>query len=164
MVLKAKDIMTVQFDTIHEDATVQEAIRLMKFAPKSHKDRRIFGLMVTNDAKELVGMIAMHDILFHARPPYMKLWEHKTGLTWAGQFDAACNKLKTMHVKEIMTTTMVTVTEDAALPAIMDIFTKKHLRRIPVLRGKTIMGIIYVSDLFYEISKLFPMEEKEITE
>ena len=156
MTLKAKDIMVTQFDTIHEDATVQEAVRLMKFTPNSPMDRRIFGLMVVNDSSELVGMIAMHDILFHVRPDYMKQEQYNAGLSWSGQFDAACRKLKNMRVRDIMSQTTVSIAEDTNLNSIMDIITKRHLRRIPVLRGKSIAGIIYVSDLFYQVFNELP--------
>jgi len=107
--------------------------------------------MVTDDVNELVGMIAMHDVLYHVRPPYMKLWEHKAGLSWSGQFDAACNKLKNTLVKDVMNKSIIAVTEESSLEEILDIVIKNHIRRIPVLNGKTIVGIIYVSDLFYEI-------------
>jgi signal-transduction protein with cAMP-binding, CBS, and nucleotidyltransferase domain len=31
--------------------------------------------------------------------------------------------------------------------------TKTHIRRLPVCRGRHILGVIYISDVFYEIYK-----------
>jgi CBS domain-containing protein len=38
---------------------------------------------------------------------------------------------------------------------ILDIMIKKHVRRLPVLDNGKIVGIVYISDLFYNILDRF---------
>ena len=102
MDIRARDIMVTEFDTIKSSDTVQEAVKLMKFDTDNPKGRRVFGIMVTNDAGELAGMISMYDILFHVRPHFMNAWEKNTGLSWHGQFNAACLKAKNLKIGDIM--------------------------------------------------------------
>jgi len=37
------------------------------------------------------------------------------------------------------------------LLVILDIMIKKHIRRIPVVEGDKIKGIVYISNLFYHL-------------
>jgi CBS domain-containing protein len=36
---------------------------------------------------------------------------------------------------------------------ILDIMIKKHIRRVPVIDGDKIEGIVYISDLFYYFAR-----------
>ncbi|MFC2172224.1 CBS domain-containing protein [Acidobacteriota bacterium] len=153
MDIRAKDIMVTEYDTIKPTATVQEAIKLMQFGRLNPRGRRVFGVMVTDETSELVGMISMYDILSHVRPPYMKTMDQNAGLSWEGQFTAACDKAKKLKVGDIMATKLVTVDENDHIAEIINLMVKRHVRRLPVLRGKQILGIIYISDVFYEVYK-----------
>ena len=61
---------------------------------------------------------------------------------------SADGKLK---VGDIMTTDVIAVTPDTNLVVVLDIMLKKHIRRIPVVEGEKMAGIVYISDLFYYI-------------
>jgi CBS domain-containing protein len=39
---------------------------------------------------------------------------------------------------------------------IADIMIKKHIRRLPVVAEKTVVGIVYVSEVFHRLMTLFP--------
>ena len=53
-----------------------------------------------------------------------------------------------MLVGDIMTTELITITPDTHLLLIIDIMIKKHVRRLPVLEGGKIVGIVYISRVF----------------
>jgi CBS domain-containing protein len=68
------------------------------------------------------------------------------------------DRLKTIRsilVDDIMTTEVVTVRPDTHLMVIAEIMIKKHIRRLPVVADQTVVGIVYVSDVFYQLMALF---------
>ena len=50
-----------------------------------------------------------------------------------------------------MTTEVTTIGPDTHLMTIVDIMIKRHIRRLPVVRGGEVVGIVYISDLFYHL-------------
>jgi CBS domain-containing protein len=68
-----------------------------------------------------------------------------------GLVDIACQKAKSILVGDIMTPEVLTITPDTHLLVILDIMIKKHIRRIPVVEGDKIKGIVYISNLFYHL-------------
>ena len=54
-----------------------------------------------------------------------------------------------------MTTEVVTITPDTHLVVIADMMIKKHIRRLPVVDGREVVGIVYVSDVFQRLMKKF---------
>jgi len=60
----------------------------------------------------------------------------------------ALARAETIRVGDIMTTGLISITPDTNLMIIVDIMIKKHVRRLPVLDGKEIVGIVFISDVF----------------
>ena len=56
-----------------------------------------------------------------------------------------------LNASDIMTTEVVTTTPDTHVMVIADIMIKKHIRRLPVTDGQEVVGIVYVSDVFYHL-------------
>jgi CBS domain-containing protein len=54
-------------------------------------------------------------------------------------------------VGDIMTREIVTIGPDTHKFMILDIMIKQHIRRLPVVEDGKILGIVYISDLFYDI-------------
>ena len=61
-------------------------------------------------------------------------------------------------VDDIMTTEVVTISPDTHLMVIAEIMIKKHIRRLPVVQYETVVGIVYVSDIFYGLMEMFSAE------
>ena len=145
----AQNIMVTDFQTISAKATIAEAVRAFRDAGGPKGGRRIFGMMVTNEEGNLIGMISMYDILLLVRPKHIHIWADMKDIDISGIIDTVCEKARTIRVEDIMTTDLITVTPDTHIFAILDIMIKKHIRRIPVMDGDKIAGIVYISDLFY---------------
>jgi len=157
MDLQARDLMVVEFDTVSPDAPLADAVRLMRNPVKGGGQRRVFGLMVVDENEVLVGMISMFDVLFHFDMMF-HLEEQPGGgpaaeAELAEAFLSACEKTGPMKVEDLMTRTLVKVDEQAHITDIIDILIKSRHRRLPVCRGTNICGVIYISDVFYEIYK-----------
>ncbi len=60
-----------------------------------------------------------------------------------------------IQVQDIMSTDMITVSPDTHILMIVDIMIKKHIRRIPVIENREVVGIIYRSAVFYHLLNKF---------
>lgn len=146
----ARDVMTTRFHTLKPDIPIAEAvIRFKKAGEEEHQ--KVFGMMVTDEKGRLVGMLSMYDILLLIRPKHIQVWGMMEDVDVTGLVDVACKKAKSILVGDIMTPDVLTITPDTHLLVILDIMIKKHIRRIPVLEGDKIEGIVYISDLFYHL-------------
>ncbi len=150
----AKDLMDTGFHTLSPTMPVNDAVKAFKQAGRE-EGRKIFGMMVTDDAGGLAGMISMYDILLFMRPKHTHIWGMMDDIDITGLVDAACENTKSVLVGDIMTPEVITITPQTHIMMIMDIMIKKHVRRLPVLENRKILGIVYMSDLFYNILDRF---------
>ncbi len=157
MKIAARDIMTTGFHTLTPETPVNEAVKLFKQA-NQEEGRKIFGMMVTDNDGHLIGMISMYDILIYMRPKHIHIWGVMDDIDVAGIIDVACEKTKSILVGDIMTPDVITITPQTHIFMIMDIMIKKHIRRLPVIEDGKIMGIVYISNLFYDLLERFADE------
>ncbi len=61
--------------------------------------------------------------------------------------------LREVKAEDIMARTVVTVTEDLPFTDLMALFKRDSLIRVPVVRGKTLVGIVARRDLLYGYAK-----------
>ena len=144
----AKDVMSTKFHTLLPHIPINEVVKMFKKASEEEQ-QKVFGMMVTNEDRRLIGMISMYDILLFIRPKHIHIWGMMEDIDIAGLVDNACERTKSIIVGDIMTTDVITVTPDTHLMMILDIMIKKHIRRIPVLEDEKAVGIVYISNLFY---------------
>ena len=154
MKLTAKDIMSTRYHTLGPDTPLNEAVKMFQQASKE-EGRKIFGMMVTDGKGNLVGMISMYDILLFIRPKHTHIWGVMDDIDIPGIIDVACEKTKSILVGDIMTPEVVTTSSQSHVLMILDIMIKKHVRRLPVLEDGKIVGIVYISDLFYNFLERF---------
>ena len=111
--LKAKDIMSRDVETISEDTDIQKTCNMLM-------RNKVSGLPVVNSSKKLVGFISERDIILSIS---------KYGFP----------KKK---AKDIMTKKVISVSEDTLVEQISKIFTERPFRYIPVTKKGIIAGII----------------------
>lgn len=150
----ARDIMDTRFHTLSPRSPVSEAVKFFKQASRQ-EGRRIFGMMVLDESGKLVGMLSMFDILLLMRPKHVHIWGKMDDIDIEGIIDLSCEKAKSILVGDIMTQEIVTIGPDTHKFAILDIMIKQHIRRLPVMEDDKILGIVYISDLFYDLLDRF---------
>ncbi len=153
MGLTARDVMNTRFYTLCSEATVAEAVRAFEEAGRE-TGRAVFGMMVTDPAGNLAGLLSIYDILLVLRPKHIHIWGEMEDLEVSGILEAACGRAKAMLVGDIMTTQVITITPETHLLLIIDIMIKKHVRRLPVLEKGKIVGIVYLSRVFGRLREL----------
>ena len=147
MSLTARDVMDDCFQTLRPEMSIAEAVRIFQRAGRV-SGQKVFGIMVTDASRALVGMLSIYDIFLLLRPKHIHIWGEMEDLEVAGILEAACRRAQTVLVGDIMTTGLITITPETHLLLIIDIMIKKHVRRLPVLEGGKIMGIVYISRVF----------------
>jgi CBS domain-containing protein len=151
--LTARDVMDTRFYTLRPEATVAEAVRGFEEAGRE-TGRAVFGMMVTDAAGNLAGLLSIYDILLLLRPKHIHIWGEMEDLEVSGILEAACARTKTVLVGDIMTTQVITITPETHLLLIIDIMIKKHVRRLPVLEEGKVVGIVYLSRVFSRLREL----------
>ncbi len=149
--MKAKDIMVSDIPTISRKAPLKEAILLLK---KNYGDKSFLnaapGLVVVNDWGELAGVLTpltlITSLLEQARS--METAEQED----TGFFELLCEKIMDKTVEDVMEREPLSVTEEANVLEIADLFVKHRYYRLPVVRDKKVVGIIYRTPLLFSMT------------
>jgi signal-transduction protein with cAMP-binding, CBS, and nucleotidyltransferase domain len=97
----------------------------------------------------------MYDILLFIQPKHMKIWGEMEDLEPDRLFDDLLGKVKGIQVGDIMTTEVVTIGPETHILSISDLMINKHIRRLPVSEDGRIIGMVYMSDVFYHMLTQF---------
>ncbi len=134
--MKVADIMTSNVLSVQEDAPISEAIRLML-------QHRISGLVVTDKAGNLTGMVTEGDFLRRRETDTQKARSRWLQfLIGPGKLADEYTHAAGRKVSEVMTRSPQTVTEDTPLSEAIAKMERYHIKRLPVMRGKQVIGIV----------------------
>ncbi len=147
MSLTARQVMDTRFETLRPEMSISEAVSIFQRASREQR-QTVFGMMVTDEHGTLLGLLSIYDILLLLRPKHTHIWGEMEDLEVSGILETACQRAKRVLVGDIMTTEVITITPDTHILLIIDIMIKKHIRRLPVLEGGRIIGIVYLSRVF----------------
>jgi len=112
--------------TLPADATIEEAARLM--------DHQAVGAIVIVDGERPVGIVTDRDVVVRA-------------VARRAPFDG--------RIDSIMTTGLVAVDADADVQRAIAIFASHAFRRLPVVEGATVIGMVTVDDLVVALGRMF---------
>jgi CBS domain-containing protein len=148
IVMKAEDIMTTTVMTVAPDSTVAHAIRLML-------QKKISGLPVVNAAGRLVGMVTEGDLLRRVetgterrRPRWLEF------LLGPGRLAEEYTHTHGRKVEEVMTPSPVTASEGTSLDEIVRVMEKRQIKRVPIVRGEQLVGIVSRANLLHALASL----------
>jgi CBS domain-containing protein len=146
--MKAGDIMTRRIIAIHDDTAVDEAVRLML-------QDDISALPVVDRAGKALGIVSEGDLLRRAetgtemhRPRWLEF------LVGPGRLSEEYVRTHARCVSEIMTRDLVSVTEDTDLSEVVRLMERKRVKRVLVMRGERLIGLITRSNLLQALARL----------
>jgi CBS domain-containing protein len=137
-----REIMTSPAYSVHEDASLEEVLKLMATA-------RVTGLPVVDGGRRVVGIITEADLLkeelepdprAHARPARQPTESLLT------------------RVSQVMTAHPHTVREDSDVAELAHTFASTSWKSVPVVRGDVLVGVVSRSDVIRAMSR----SDKEI--
>ncbi len=155
MDITAREVMDTRYSTLSPRMTIGEAFRVFQEAGEE-RQQTVFGMVVTDAAGQLVGMLSLYDLLLLIRPKHIHIWGEIKDVDVSGILDAALTRARSMLVSDVMTTDLTTITPDMHLLRIIDIMIKKHVRRLPVLEDGKLVGMVYLSRVFQQLLGRFP--------
>ncbi|MDJ0721271.1 MAG: CBS domain-containing protein [Desulfobacterales bacterium] len=155
----ARDFMDTQFHTLHPQQNIAEVFTAFQKASAIEK-KKVFGMMVTDDEARLVGMLSMYDVLNYVQPKHVAIFGEMDDVDPTQAYRNRLSTIQSIRVDDIMTTDVVTVRPDTHLMVIAEIMIKKHIRRLPVIDDQTVVGIVYVSNVFNRIMTMFSAEKE----
>jgi CBS domain-containing protein len=139
--MNASDVMTRELVTIGPDATVLQAARLML-------QHRISGLPVVDAGGNLVGVVSEGDFLRRRETKTEKRRSRWLEfLMGPGRIADEYTHTHGSRVDEVMTRDVQTVDENASLEDIIELMEKYRIKRVPVMSGATLVGIVTRSNL-----------------
>ena len=155
--MKASDVMTPDVISADPDATVLQAARYMI-------QHHISGLPVIDKTGTLVGILSEGDFLrrreTHTDRRPSRWLEFLMG---PGKLAAQYTHTHGSKVSEVMTTNLHTVGEDTSLEKIVEMMERYRIKRVPVLRGKKVVGIVTRANLMHAMVSLARGEPKAAT-
>ena len=120
--LTAQEVMKRNVVSVSCHATVEETIRVLR-------QLDISGAPVVDEDDVVVGIISDFALLGIVYEP----------------------GLRTAKVAELMTRDVLTVAEQTPLNAIADLFIRHRIRRVPVVRGGRLVGVVSRPDLLKHV-------------
>lgn len=140
--MQAKDLMVEgpNVVAVRADGSIYTAIRLML-------QRGISGLPVVEggplETRRLVGIVTEGDLLrrretktLRRRPRWLEF------LAGPGRLAEEYVRASSRKISDIMTAPVISVSEDTPVEEIVQIMEQRHIKRVPVVRGDTLVGII----------------------
>ena len=154
--MNVSEIMTTGPLVIQADATVSEAARMMR-------ERHIGGLPVL-DGTRLVGMITDSDLLSLLNtgdlsddlwlPSPLEIIEVpiREFINWE-RTRGALRNISRMKVREVMSVPAITINQETEISEAAAVMLREKVVRLPVMDGRTLVGIVTRSDIVQGIGR-----------
>ena len=142
--LTARDIMTREVITITDDSTVKELARLLAI-------HQISGVPVIDDKGKLVGVVTESDLIFQTKklhiPTVITILDSVFYLENPDKMGEEMKKMVGANVKDILTSSPLTVNEDTPLDEIATMMAEKNVHTLPVVNKEILVGVIGKKDI-----------------
>ena len=142
-----REIMSSPAISIDPRATIRSAIQKML-------DARLSALPVTNAEGALLGLVSEADLLHRT-----EIGTEKTRPGWLdfllgpGRSAEDYTHSHARYVEEIMTPDPITIADNASLDDAVKLMESKKIKRLPVMRGGAMVGIVSRSDMLRALLK-----------
>ena len=143
----AADIMTRSVVVTQADSLLNDAVHLML-------EHRISGLPVVDGSGNLVGMLTETDLLrrtetgTEAGSSWLRAFFHP------GQIAEDFAHAHGRRVSEVMSSDVASIVETTSIRDIVTLLQARHINRVPVLRGRYIVGIVARADLVWGLGSI----------
>jgi CBS domain-containing protein len=146
--MRTHQIMTRKVITVDTEASIVDAAKIML-------EKHVSGLPVTDKAGKLVGIVSQGDFIRRAEiGTQRKRGRSLKFLLGPGKVASDFVHERGRKIGEIMTLDPCTVTEDATLEDIVQLMERNNVKRLPVLRGDQLVGIVTRSNLLQAVAEL----------
>jgi CBS domain-containing protein len=146
--MRAHQIMTKDVITVTPHTSIEDAAKIML---QTH----ISGLPVLDDAGTLIGIVSESDFLRRSeigtgrkRPAWLQF------LIGPGRAATDFVHERGRKVEDVMTENPITVGEETSLEELVRLMEKNGIKRLPVMSGNTLKGIVTRSNLLQAVASM----------
>lgn len=152
--MRVKDLMEPIKNWLTPDMSLREAIRVMKSTKRGH-GLSVNGIVVLDEAMNLVGIVSTIDILRILIPSHVYFDEDHDHVSWEAIRNEKTADIQSINVSKLMTEDVRVIAAEETLLRCADILLTEQLRRLPVTRsdGK-VVGVIYLRDVYNAMTEL----------
>lgn len=136
----ASEIMTSPVRTVRPADPVRKVIVLLC-------RHRISGVPVVDGKGRLVGLISERDILEAMYPDHPELRQHRPPL----RLHEGVREIGSIPARQIMVQDVVTAPPDADILRLASVMAVRKIRRIPIVEGQRLVGIVSQGDVYRAI-------------
>ena len=115
--MQVRDVMTTDVELVGPDTSIQDAARRMRDSD--------VGALPVGEGEQLIGMVTDRDIVVRAVAD--------------GRTDAT--------IREIVSDEVVSCSPDASVEDAANLMAEQQIRRLPILEGERIVGIVSLGDV-----------------
>ena len=146
--MRVHDVMTSVVHTVGPYASIDTAIAIMM-------EQRLSGVPVVDEAGLLVGILTEDDLLRRAETGTGAQTRRLLLDLLAGPGREALEYVRThsRRVSDLMTTPVLTVTENDPLVDVVRLMERRRIRRVPVVRDGRPVGIVSRFDLIVALAR-----------
>ncbi|MGC2776249.1 MAG: CBS domain-containing protein [Bradyrhizobium sp.] len=146
--MRAHQIMTRPVIAVTPETSIVEAANLML-------QRHVSGLPVVDSTGKLVGIVSEGDFIRRSEiGTGRKRGRWLRFILGPGKSASDFVHEHGRKVSEVMTKSPLTITEDAALAEIVELMEKNHVKRLPVVKGDLVVGIVSRANLLQAVATL----------
>lgn len=138
--MKAKDVMSADVVGVSPNHSVRHAARIML-------DRHISGLPVIDDDGRVVGIVTEGDLMRRSELGAQALAPIDRQFSTEENNTGAYVKSHSWKVADVMNSDPVKVDEETPLSRIAALMAERAIKRVPVMRGEHLVGIVSRADL-----------------
>ena len=151
--MKVSQIMRQPVISMREDDTLEEAARVML-------ENKLRGVPVVDERGQISGFVSVSDYLAKDKVlPFSRFHAPQLFGKWIGQegIEKIYEEARTTPVRDIMSTNVISVTEDDPVEKVIELMVRRNLNRIPVVRDGVPIGIV----ARYDLLRIMVREEGE---
>ncbi len=151
--MQARDVMTAPVVTVRAGQTIKDLASILV-------KNRISAAPVVNDAGQVIGMVSEGDIMRRA-----ETGTEAKARGWssflADPSQAAKNYIAAhaRKVSEVMSTPVISVRPETSLDEVATIFQERGIKRVPVIHGDDLVGIVSRANLIQALTLAKPQLE-----
>jgi CBS domain-containing protein len=144
--MRAMDVMVRDVVTVHADTDIAEAIKLLS----THD---VSALPVVDAENRLIGIISEADLIHRVElgtEKHRPWWQE--AVTGASALAEDFAKSHGKKVDELMTSNVVSASEDTPLSEIAALLERKRIKRVPITRDGKLVGVVSQSNLIQALA------------
>ena len=147
--MRADDVMTSNLVTVGEDASVRDVALVLL-------QNQISAVPVIDRMGNMIGIVSEGDLMRRLGSDTQKprSWWLEFLSSEQAMGEAEFAKMHLRHVTDVMTRGVITATPDTPVAKIAFLLEKNGIKRVPILRGGKLVGIVSRANLLHGLASL----------